>query len=72
MGCTESSQISAPPASIFPLVGDNGAEQADNGQNVLIIDGAYMQIGLRDLNREHNTKFRLERSSNMLRLLAVV
>ena len=31
-----------------------------------------MQIGLRDLNREHGTKFRLERSANMLRLLAVM
>ena len=45
---------------------------AQSGVHVLLIDGAYMQIGMRDLNTAFETKFRLEKSSKLLRFLHVM
>ena len=38
-------------------------------KNVLIIDGAYLQIGINQMNQAHNLFFPLEQSGNFLALL---
>ena len=45
---------------------------SEKGKHVLIIDGAYAQIGLRDLNEAFQTKFRLSNSAKLLRFLHVL
>ena len=44
----------------------------ENVENVLIIDGAYLQIGVRDINAQSDTNFRLEKENKIKRFLQVL
>ena len=37
---------------------------------MLLIDGAYLQIGIKDLNQASNTNFRLDKESKLKKLIA--
>ena len=41
----------------------------DSVQNVLIIDGSYLQIGIRELNVNYETNFRLEREASLKKFI---
>jgi hypothetical protein len=48
-------------AAPLPIAPSPGGEFS----HVLLIDGAYLQIGIRDLNKSFDTNFRLEKESKL-------
>ena len=40
-------------------------QPSDDYNHILLIDGAYLQIGVRDLNKNFETNFRLEKESKL-------
>ena len=48
-----------------PPVAPVAPSAPDDFSHILLIDGAYLQIGIRDLNKLHDTNFRLEKESKL-------